>query len=123
MQAVTQRPGIEINGEAVMRAGIHTWVTGSDSNRAIQARYGRRDYQITTQGPRPAQAFNLAVDQQAVKKIVDEIAEMKKAKRDREGPHTALLERHKDSRDHYPIFKQRIVWLLRIEVVIRSDSR
>jgi hypothetical protein len=99
VKAVTQRAGTEINTEALIRAGITTWITGTDSNRAIQSRYGKKDYQINTSGPAAAKAFNLAVDQGAVKKIVDEIAGMKKAKRDREAPHTDLIDRHNKARD------------------------
>ncbi len=98
MQGLTQRPGNAIDTEAVMRADINTWVTQTDHNRAIKSAYGKRAYQIITNAPRKAIAFNLAVDQEAVRKIVDEVAQMKKAKRDREAPHTDLINRHTEAR-------------------------
>ena len=97
-QAVTQRAGIDINSEALFKAGITTWVTKTDSNRARRSNYGRRDYQVITLAPDSAKAFNLAVDQEAVKKIVGEIAEMKKAQRDREAPNLDLRGRHDAAR-------------------------
>ena len=120
-QAVTQRAGIDINSEALFQAGITTWVTKTDSNRARRSNYGRRDYQVITLAPDAARAFNLAVDQEAVKKIVGEIAEMKKAKRDREAPHLDLRDRHDAARKKAQGQKDQAVHPPMLTSIQRSD--
>ncbi|WWC88811.1 uncharacterized protein L201_003724 [Kwoniella dendrophila CBS 6074] len=95
--ALTQKPSVQINGDALTAAGITKWATRDDQTSATQSSYGRRSFVQTTNLKRPAKAFNLAVDRDAVKQIVDEIARKKKIKFDREQPHSALKKKLDDT--------------------------
>ncbi|ORX40221.1 putative nucleus protein [Kockovaella imperatae] len=84
--AITRLPGGRINANAVAAAGIRTWVTSTDVNRALQSLYGRKDFQITTTPPIAPKAFSHAVDAEALKKNQRELAQKKQERQDREGP-------------------------------------
>lgn len=77
--AVTQRPGNQVAPDMrIAQAGIPTWITKTDANRANQSRYGNKDFTITTNAPVPAKAFNLSVDREMVNQIADESANLKR---------------------------------------------
>ena len=101
--AVTQRPTTDINTEAVTAAGILTWGTRDDWNRAVRSAYGRREIQLSTSQPVSAKAFNKVVDTAAVEKVSQEIADLKRQQRDIEEPHQKLRkqcdEAHKRAKD------------------------
>jgi hypothetical protein len=81
----------------MLRKGIRTWITGTDFNRAIQSVYGRREFQTTTQPVnKTAKAFGKSVDTEAVKKVVEELGNLKRERQSREGPNGEL--RAKDAR-------------------------
>ena len=65
-------------------------MTSQDINRAIRSNYGKRDAQITSQGPTQARAFSRTIDHAAVETVSNEIAEMKREVREKEQPHQKL---------------------------------
>ncbi|WWC62417.1 uncharacterized protein I303_105013 [Kwoniella dejecticola CBS 10117] len=91
--ALSQKPSHSINGDAVTALGVTRWATRDDVTTSTQSAYGKRQYVHRTLLKQPARAFNLAVDRDAVKRIVEEIARKKKTKFDREHPHSALKAR------------------------------
>ncbi|WRT67659.1 uncharacterized protein IL334_004631 [Kwoniella shivajii] len=93
LTALTQKTSMEIDSKRLTSLGIASWATKDANTNAIQSSYGRREFVERTNPPQPAKAFNLAVDRDAVKRIVDEIAKKKKTKMDREAPHSALKDK------------------------------
>ncbi|WVW84511.1 hypothetical protein I302_106545 [Kwoniella bestiolae CBS 10118] len=91
--ALTQRPSVQVDGNALTALGIKAWATRDDHTTAIQSAYGRRDHVHRTNQKQEARAFNRTVDNQAVQRIVEEIARKKKTKYDREQPHSELKAR------------------------------
>lgn len=65
----------------------------------------------TTQAPQPARAFDLAVDQDAVKRLVDQIAHHKREKIDREAPHQESRSKQDRIRVKYQKVKDQMVGL------------
>ncbi|KAL1408377.1 Structural maintenance of chromosomes protein 5 [Vanrija albida] len=84
--ALTLRDGTRIASDNVAQAGITSWVTKTDSNRASRSVYGTRAYQITSNPPRPAVAFNLSVDVEAINKIADNAAKLRRQLNEIERP-------------------------------------
>ncbi|WWC70626.1 uncharacterized protein I206_104577 [Kwoniella pini CBS 10737] len=88
--ALTQKSSTQIDGDALTANGLTRWATRDDVTTAVQSSYGRKDFVHRTNLKQPARAFNLAVDRDAVKQTIDEIARKKKTKFEREQPHSAL---------------------------------
>lgn len=84
--AVTTRNGDRIDADACERAGVSRYVTSSEITTIGRSRYGRKDTFMRTDRLRPAQAFNIAVDTEGLQKLNDEMTDLKRRRRDAEGP-------------------------------------
>lgn len=89
---MTQRSSDTLNSDEIAKVGFWTWLTKEESIRATRSRYGSRAYQISAQPGQPARFLNRVVDQAAVDKLAEEIANLKREKVDCEGPRTQLRE-------------------------------
>jgi hypothetical protein len=81
-----------LNSEEIAKVGFWGWLSKQESIRATRSRYGSRAFQISSQPGQSARFFNQIVDQAAVDKVAEEIANLKREKVDCEGPHTQLRE-------------------------------
>ncbi|ORY31419.1 nucleus protein [Naematelia encephala] len=120
--ALTRRPANQIDSDKVLQTGITTWITKDDANRAIKSRYGKGAFQTTTTAPVPARAFNLAVDQDAVNKLVEEIARMKRETKDREGPHQQLRQKQQKANEVARKLSDDLVKSATPEMIMVSNS-
>ncbi|WOO77751.1 Structural maintenance of chromosome0s protein 5 [Vanrija pseudolonga] len=84
--ALTQRDGTRIASDTVAEAGITSWVTRTDSNRATRSHYGTRAFQITSNPPRLAVAFNMAVDVESINRISEDVAKLRRQQHEIEKP-------------------------------------
>ncbi|KAK4685434.1 structural maintenance of chromosomes protein 5, partial [Tremellales sp. Uapishka_1] len=106
--ALTRKPSSEISNDRVKAAGIRTWATRTEFTRATQSAYGSRAINEATHQPRPAKAFSLVVDNDAIKKISDEIADLKRRRKDMEGPTANLRAEAEAARSTAEGFKAQV---------------
>lgn len=85
-QAITSRPMIDINIDAVNREGFVQIISRDESLRITKSRYGRRENLLNSKALTPARLFRIMVDQTAVNKLNEEIADLKRRKVDFEKP-------------------------------------
>ncbi|GMK53640.1 hypothetical protein CspeluHIS016_0102260 [Cutaneotrichosporon spelunceum] len=85
---ITLRPHSQLSPERLLRANILTWFSSTHFSRAVQSRYGKRDMQITTNAlpGGPHSFLGMTVDQDAVKRIADEMADLRRRQRALEQP-------------------------------------
>ena len=87
------------------------WATGTDWNTTARSQYGRRDYQITSvpMPSRGAQIFNKIVDTEAIKKVADEIAEIKQSQRLQEKPNSERKRRAQEAKEVHDGLRRELV--------------
>ncbi|BEJ13844.1 hypothetical protein CspHIS471_0310180 [Cutaneotrichosporon sp. HIS471] len=87
-QGITLKPHNQLSPERLLRANILTWFSSTHFSRAVQSRYGKRDMQITTNAlPAGQRSFlGMTVDQDAVKRIADQMADLRRRQRALEQP-------------------------------------
>ena len=86
-------------------------MTSTDYNNAVRSSYGNRDYQITSHpiSGRQAQFFNKVVDPAAIKKVTDEVAEIKQRQRLQEKPNAERRKRAQHTKEEYENTKKELV--------------
>ncbi|CAK9780717.1 unnamed protein product [Cutaneotrichosporon oleaginosum] len=104
---ITLKPHNQLSPERLVRANILTWFSSTHFSRALQSRYGRRDMQITTNAlDRGQNSFlGMTVDQEAVKRIADEMADLRRRQRALEQPQAKVKLELEQSNSKVQAFK------------------
>lgn len=105
-QALTQRDGRELDTAAIARKGFWMWCSKNETIRSNQSRYGSKAFQMSSQYANPAWYLNLSVDQQAVTRIAEEVADLKRKREEREKPHSALRVKRDKAREHVDVLNR-----------------
>lgn len=85
---MTQHNSAKIDDTHVMRSGIRTWITNDSLNKVHVSLYGKQDMTLQSQPisdhHKVSKAFSLAVDQDAVTRASQELADKRRERRDKE---------------------------------------
>jgi hypothetical protein len=95
---VTARPSHQIKGDDVTKKGITRWTCSDFAIQAQKSKYGKRDFQLASNPVGPAKAWARGLDVEAIKRLADEMANMKREKQDMERPHQELRTKLEEAR-------------------------